>query len=230
MKFTLQEDTIIETKILDVINLNEKIFIKTLSSNIRHKFGGQPEDRGYFFLGEWVKILSFFEIDKQIVYEIPASNMPNVHSGMMVLMKRDKKVRLKISRMHSAAHLICAIAPFEMVRSFIGLEISRIDFRGNMDLFIQLKNELNLKIKKEILNSRIINIHYLTSEEIKQIGKVEEFKDNMKGILRVVEIENLDMRTCLGTHLLNTSLIGELNFKKIEKVKDDIFKINFSLN
>ena len=60
--------------------------------------------------------------------------------------------------MHSAAHLICSIAPFEMIRTYIGLEISRIDFKGNMDLFIKLKNELNLRIEKEILNSRIINI------------------------------------------------------------------------
>ena len=140
--------------------------------------------------------------------------------GQEVICTIDRDRRNALTLMHTAQHIFSAISEdiwgAETVGNQIGVESSRVDLLfEDKDVFDPdiIFGEVN-----SILNSKIpVNIHEWDREKILSHDKMRHTKfmhripDSITH-LRVVEIEDIDLCPCAGTHASNTAMIPSVNF------------------
>ncbi|MBJ23357.1 MAG: alanyl-tRNA editing protein [Euryarchaeota archaeon] len=145
----------------------------------------------------------------------------NLEIGQTIEAKIDWDRRYRHMKMHTAQHLVSALA-YELfdgtktVGNQLKYDKSRIDFNPiNFDeeMISKLVNETNYLIE----NGAELNVKMMTRDEINEIMPPE--RTNMNLIppnveeLRVVIIgDNLDLCPCAGTHVQNISEIGGIQF------------------
>ncbi|RAH14070.1 MAG: alanyl-tRNA editing protein [Methanobacteriota archaeon] len=181
--------------------------------------GGQDWDTGTIISnGREINVLEVRGRDK--ISHLTEPNH-NLEIGQRIQASIDWDRRYRHMKMHTAQHLVSAVAYdlFDGVRT-VGNQLrydkSRIDFNPiNFDdeMLSNLVNETNKLIK----NGAELNIRMMTREEINEIMPPE--RTNMNLIppnveeLRVVTIgDNLDLCPCAGTHVQNISEIGGIEF------------------
>ncbi|QJC32726.1 alanine--tRNA ligase [Enterobacteriaceae endosymbiont of Donacia semicuprea] len=159
-----------------------------------------------------------------------------IHKGKMILgsLKKDdnlyskinKKYRIKLSRNHTATHLLHSSLlklfgeTIKQKGSLITDKYLRFDFSYNNDL--KLKDIFNIE--------KIIN-HYIYKNIPIKIEKKKEIinKDNnnkYKNIIRIVNIKNISKELCCGTHLSNTQEIGFFIITKFLNIANGIKRIH----
>ncbi len=120
-------------------------------------------------------------------------------------------------RMHSCLHLLSAVVPGRIT----GAQIR--DGRGRVDFDVRYPQEkhhiadtLNTLIQQE---AKRIN-HVYTREEIESnptlLKNISVKPPEHLDTVRLVHFENLDIQPCSGTHVANTSEIGEVRVDRIE--------------
>ncbi|KKN09232.1 hypothetical protein LCGC14_1048670 [marine sediment metagenome] len=193
--------------------------------------GGQLHDVGKINGQEFNDV---FKQGNYIVHVL--DEIPNFKEGDVVKIEVDEKWRKQLSQHHTATHIVNAAA-----RLILGNHINQAGAkktlkRSSLDLthYKQIKSEILLDIEKKankIVEKGIpLNLSFIPRSEaeqkygmgIYQGGAVPGKK------LRIVEIPNIDVEACGGTHLNLTSEVGKIKIIKSQKIKDDIVRLIFT--
>jgi len=185
------------------------------------------------FENYFAKVIDVIEYEKIILHKIDRKVNWDKNSNILQIIDKDRRYR--ISRHHTATHLLTSV-----LRKIYGNHIwqagaEKNEYEGKLDVThykVPSYNEIKLiekELNKIILEGRKINKFYLLRNEaeekygfiIYQGGFIPETK------LRIVEIENTDVEACSGTHLDNTLEIGLVKIKSVEKIADGLIRFRF---
>ncbi|MFW9949873.1 MAG: alanine--tRNA ligase-related protein, partial [Candidatus Thorarchaeota archaeon] len=193
--------------------------------------GGQLHDIGT------INGQKFDNVVKQGNYIIHIlSEKPKFKEGEIVKIEVDKKWRTQLSQHHTATHIINAAA-----RLILGAHINQAGAKktmkhSNLDIthYEQISRENLLKIENkanEIVDKAInIKLSFIPRSEAEQKYGMTIYQGGAvpgKNI-RIVEIPDIDVEACGGTHLNNTSEAGRIKIIKSQKIQDGIVRLTFT--
>ena len=212
------------------IQLVEGDKVITTDSCFYAQSGGQPGDKGSLEInGEKFNVINTLKHEKGIAHVLdqPCSASTGVVAGII-----DWDHRYRLMRMHTSMHLLCAALPYYVTGGSIGLEKSRIDFDLGEETFEF--ETLNTIINEFIQHAHPISYQWITNEELDQQPElvrtlsVKPPRTNDK--IRLVKIGTIDLQPCGGTHVANTSEIGEFQFIKYESKGKMNKRVQFTLD
>ena len=212
------------------IQLVEDDKVITADSCFYAQSGGQPGDKGLMEInGEKFNVINTLKHEKGIAHVLdqPCSSSAGEATGII-----DWDHRYRLMRMHTSMHLLCAALPYYVTGGSIGLEKSRIDFDLGEETFEF--ETLNTIINEFIQQAHPISYQWITNEELDQQPElvrtlsVKPPRTNDK--IRLVKIGSIDLQPCGGTHVANTSEIGEFQFIKYESKGKMNKRVQFTLD
>ncbi|WP_169568797.1 alanyl-tRNA editing protein [Sneathiella limimaris] len=184
--------------------------------------GGQPGDTGTITLasGDVIEIATTVKGDSpEEVVHVPASDevMPKV--GDTVTAEINWEVRHRLMRMHSCLHLLSAVLPYPVTGGQVSDGKGRLDFdlpEAQLD-----KEEITEKLNALIAENRPVTADWITDEELDAqpdlVKTMSVQPPRGSGHIRLIKVEDTDLQPCGGTHVKNTSEIGRVRVRKIEK-------------
>lgn len=182
--------------------------------------GGQPSDMGALQIVGQQYLVKKVKRAGGKIYHFLSSEHPLPEVGASVLGEIDWQRRYSLMRTHTALHVLCGVVFRDYGALVTGGNMEPL--QGRMDFeFETMRKELVLEIQdsinQEVLNAHPVKIAILPREQAFQIPDLIRTKINLlpEGIreVRVVEIEGLDMQADGGTHVENTSEIGQIQVK-----------------
>lgn len=193
--------------------------------------GGQPSDTGSM-LGN-----ARYDVKEvQKMGEILHKTEPSPAVGEKVKLSLDWDRRYALMRQHTAIHVVSSIAMKEFNARITGNQInetySRIDFN-----FAQWDSEISHNIQaranEELRKNHPVTWFDMKREDILNMeGSVKvnpSLLPNLE-VLRIVKIGYIDMQPDGGTHVRNTSEIGEIEIYKIENKGKNNKRMYFSIH
>ncbi len=193
-----------------LIKLNENYFYP--------EGGGQPPDHGVISTETTQSsVIDVQEIDNEVWLKL---NKNEFQPNEIISAKIDKSRRINLSRNHTSQHLISAIFmedfEYDTVKATIDLKSSEIEFDKKLNWDI-LEKGIN-KVNSHILQSHPINSKFFDKENISDL-KLRGHISDLHSIYRIVEIKDVDLNPCGGTHVENTSEIQIVAVRKLENNK-----------
>ncbi len=192
--------------------------------------GGQLHDIGT--LGNH-KVVNIFKQGAIVVHQL--ADKPKFKKGDVVHGEIDLARRIQLAQHHTGTHILNAA-----VRRILGNHIYQAGARktpekAHLDVthYQSITEEELEKIEKEankIISEKIpMRSRLIPRDEAeKQFGTSIYQGGAVPGkILRIVEIPEVDVEACGGTHLNNTNEVGSLHILKSSKIQDGIVRIEF---
>ena len=212
------------------IQLVEGDKVITADSCFYAQSGGQPGDKGSLEInGEKFNVINTLKHEKGIAHVLDQHCSASAGEVTGII---DWDHRYRLMRMHTSMHLLCAALPYYVTGGSIGLEKSRIDFDLGEETFEF--ETLNTIINEFIQHAHPISYQWITNEELDQQPElvrtlsVKPPRTNDK--IRLVKIGTIDLQPCGGTHVANTSEIGEFQFIKYESKGKMNKRVQFTLD
>ena len=176
--------------------------------------GGQPGDSGRLTIGgrDYRVVDTRYAEDRQRIVHFIEDDLSAVRVGDSVDMEIDWERRHRLMRMHTSMHLVCSLIDAQATGGAVGENESRLDFdlQGQVVDKDQLTADLNALVQKAIP----VSIGSITDEELDRnpelVRTMSVRPPRGAGTVRTISIENTDYQPCGGTHVRNTSEIGEL--------------------
>jgi misacylated tRNA(Ala) deacylase len=196
--------------------------------------GGQPGDSGFLTIdGKNYRVTDTrFADDRQtIIHQLAAEDLSAIEIGASVDMVIDWERRHRHMRMHTSMHLMCHLITAQATGGSIGETESRIDF----DLQGQVvdKNDLTVEMNRLIMSHLPVTIGSITDEELElNPGLVRTMSvqpPKGQGRIRTITILDTDYQPCGGTHVQNTSEIGEVIITKMKNKGKQNKRISLAL-
>ncbi len=192
--------------------------------------GGQIHDIGSI---KGNKILEVFKQGNVIIHLL--KDKPKFKVGDKVKIKIDLERRKQLAQNHTATHIVNAAA-----RKVLGNHINQAGAKKNVEKahidlthYQSLSNDELSKIEKEA--NKIVSRKIAIKKSFMPRNKAEKrygFSIYQGGVpigkdLRIVDIKNLDVECCGGTHLDNTKEVGKIKILKSSKISDSVIRIEF---
>ncbi len=185
--------------------------------------GGQPADKGSIVTksGETIPVANvvFTDPGKTTIAHVPAPGAPAVAVGETVKAAIDWPVRHARMRMHTALHLLSAVLPYPVTGGSVGEAESRLDFDipdSGLD-----KDAITAKLAEMIATGAAVSSRWIADAELEAnpgLIKTMSVKPPMgTGRVRLIEIKDLDLQPCGGTHVRSTAEIGAVRVTQVEK-------------
>ncbi|MEM7563214.1 MAG: alanyl-tRNA editing protein [Pseudomonadota bacterium] len=196
--------------------------------------GGQPGDTGKLMIGgrEFTVADTRFGDDRiRILHILEDADTSSIKPGDNVEMTIDWQRRHRLMRMHTSMHLVCSLITAQATGGSVGETASRLDFdlQGQVVDKDQLTADLNLLVQRGLP----VEIGSITDEELDQnpelVRTMSVQPPRGAGTVRTISIEQTDYQPCGGTHVKNTSEIGELVVSSIKNKGKQNKRINLSL-
>ena len=214
--------------------IEDKIFLKETYCYPRG--GGQQGDTG---------IISNMNSQTELLETIPGDSIihPVISTegfdvGDEVLCSINQERRNKNTTMHTVQHIVSAIANDMFSAETVGNQISedytRIDLLfPDRDKF--RSEDLEQAVNDIIKSNKNVKIHNWKRERILEHEQMRhtKFMDRIPTTvkeLRVVEIVDVDLCPCGGTHVDNTSKLNEMNITNVKSKGAGKLRISYSLN
>lgn len=180
--------------------------------------GGQPGDTGTASWGEKkTHILNTQNSPDGIVHVIETGNdMPPV--GSSVELALDWERRFAHMRMHTALHLLGSILKYGVTGGNISAIKSRLDFdtEDTVD-----KESVSSALNALVAADHPIQCRWISEQELDEnpslVRTMSVQPPRGKGDIRLLEIEDVDLQPCGGTHVRSTDEIGAIRIGKVEK-------------
>jgi alanyl-tRNA synthetase len=181
--------------------------------------GGQLGDKGLIGNSHVIKVLeSTDNIIFHYVDQYPDSDT--------VECKIDRARRKDISIQHTAQHILSGafskLFNIETIGFHMGEDYTTIDLNIDKvyeDLIFKAEDLAN----EIVLENRAVKNYFVPESDLQNLNLRK--KEDLKGNIRIVEVEGFDLSMCGGTHVNSTGEIGLIKIIKQEKVK----KINTRL-
>lgn len=179
--------------------------------------GGQLADRA------WIAGIAVEEVITQreaVFYRLKTAFQTQV--GKEVELKIDKEFREYNSCQHTAQHILSALFDghgFKTVSTHLGQEYTAVEVTGG-EPDLKLITELEIAANQIIREARTVKTYFVTPQEAQKLPLRKEPGDY--DTLRIVEIENLDLSACAGTHVGNCAEIGLIKYTGLQKVRNNV--------
>jgi misacylated tRNA(Ala) deacylase len=218
-----REDSYLKSSEARVVALTEQGGIVLDRTVFYANSGGQPGDTGALTTtdGREVRIDNAVYTDaaKSEIAHVPAPGTPALNVGEVVTAVIDWDKRYARMRMHTALHLLSAVLPFPVTGGSVGDTEGRLDFdipEAGLD-----KDAITAKLAEMTATDARVTARWISDEELEAnpgLVKTMSVKPPMgTGRVRLIEIENLDLQPCGGTHVRGTREIGAVRVTTIEK-------------
>lgn len=194
--------------------------------------GGQPHDLGTLTVdGVVYQLKRAKKIGPNLVHLIEGDDLPAIGQAVVGQLNWDR--RYQLMRTHTAMHILCGVIWRDYGASVTGGNMEPL--KGRMDFEFETMRqefvrEIEEKINAEVTNARDVQVAILPREEAFQIPDLIRTKINLlpEGIteVRTIEIVGLDLQADGGTHVHNTSEVGQLNvvdYKSKGKINKRIY-------
>ena len=197
--------------------------------------GGQPADHGSIGSAAVVDVVR----EQGKLIHILAEN-PLFHAGDTVELVLDVERRMKLTKMHTAQHLL-----FKALEEIVGAEhisVGKVDLDPDeSSLFVTGEITLTdvLKAEKRVLEiikeNRSVKEHLLSKREVmekqKQFPGLRIKLDRIEEEpVRIIEVAGWDYSACCGTHVSHTAEIGGFFVVCLLSAGKKMFEIRFRLD
>ena len=198
--------------------------------------GGQQGDTGIISKSTLQTELLETLPGQSIIHPVVSTDGFNVGDEVLCTINQDR--RNKNTTMHTVQHIVSAIAndmySAETVGNQISEDYTRIDLKfPDRDKF----NSDDLEVAvNEIINSKVpVRIHNWERKRILEHDQMRhtKFMDRIPSSitnLRVVEIVDVDLCPCGGTHVDNTTMLNEMTITNTKSKGAGKLRISYSLN
>lgn len=185
--------------------------------------GGQPGDSGRLVMADGrvigLSTAVFCDAAKTTIAHVPEAGADLPAPGTPVTVEIGWEPRYNRMRMHTALHLLSVLLPYPVTGGSVGDQEGRLDFDipdGGLD-----KDELTIRLNELIVRDAAVRDRTITEAELDaNPGLVKTMSvqpPRGTGVVRLVEIEGLDVQPCGGTHVKRTGEIGRMALTQIEK-------------
>jgi len=183
--------------------------------------GGQPGDRGQLLVnGAAMAVLDTRKgTDPGSIDHVLGDGSDLPEPGSMVEVRLDWPHRHRLMRMHTCLHLLCRAVDGSVTGGSIGDGKGRLDFDipdPTLD-----KDDLTGQLNRWIAEDHDVRAYWIDDDEFDtrpELVKTMSVKPPRgSGMVRLVEIDGLDLQACGGTHVRSTGEIGRVRVAKIEK-------------
>lgn len=207
-----------EAKILE-IESNKIVLDKTA---FYPRAGGLESDKGVLIADN--EVYNVIEVKKEngkIFHYL--DKQPKFSAEQKVFCKIDWNRRYKMMKLHTAAHIIAAILYNKynvlITGGNISEEYARDDFNLQKENWKEIIEEVIEEANKIVQEGRNVKIYFLKREEAFKIPGIVKLANKLPPnieILRIVEIEGIDIQADGGPHVSNTKEIGKIVLLKAE--------------
>jgi len=185
--------------------------------------GGQPGDTGAFILDDGTRFVIadaiYTDKSKTEIAHVPSIGAPALKVGDAVRATIDWDKRYGRMKIHSALHLLSVVLPYPITGASVGDADGRADFdipEAGLD-----KNEIATKLAEMIATDAAVSSRWISDAELEAnpgLIKSMSVRPPMgTGQVRLIEIANLDLQPCGGTHVRKIGEIGGVTVTGIEK-------------
>jgi len=228
------EDSYVKEIDTTIKSVTDGKFVELEDNIFYAKGGGQPFDTGKLVKDDTeFKVIFVGKFDGKISHQVePESQLKEGDKVKCVL---DWDRRYKLMRSHTATHILAAVMHNEAKALITGNQIdvdrTRIDF--SLEDFDREKiNEYISKANEHIKRNLEIKTYFLPKEEAMKIEGVVKLAGALPpdiAELRIVEIGDVDLQADGGTHVNNTSEIGEIELVKCDNKGKSNRRVYFKL-
>ncbi|OJA58152.1 Ala-tRNA(Pro) hydrolase [Burkholderia ubonensis] len=135
-----------------------------------------------------------------------------------VVAEIDWSRRYRHMRLHTAAHLMCAVLPYPVDGCSVTADYVRLDFATAEPID---RDDVERRLAELIGGAHPVTTEWITDDEMAarpELVRTMSVKPPMGlGRVRLLRIDGVDLQPCGGTHVRNTSEIGGLRVAKLEK-------------
>src|SRR5690606_22859170 len=175
--------------------------------------GGQPGDVGSItWDGNSTAVIDTRSSDAGAIRHIVTPVSPRPAVGSTVRAAIDWERRYRYMRMHTALHLLGAVLRYGVTGGNIGAARSRLDF--DMEDTID-KEAVSAAIQSLVDANHAVRCRWISDAELEaqpELVRTMSVKPPRgAGQVRLLEIDNVDLQPCGGTHLRSTGEVGRVN-------------------
>ncbi|MCR5101797.1 MAG: alanine--tRNA ligase [Butyrivibrio sp.] len=178
--------------------------------------GGQVGDKGIISGpdGEF-KVLDTIKLPNNRVGHVGEVVSGTVSKNDKVCLKVDETLRMNTCRNHSATHLLQKALQevlgdgVEQQGSYQDSDRTRFDFSYSQAMTADEIHEVEKKVNAKILEGLSVDTKVMSLEEAKKTGAMALFGEKYSDNVRVVNMGDWSIELCGGTHVKNTSQIGQ---------------------
>lgn len=166
--------------------------------------GGQPSDKGWI---NDVRVSRAADRDGYVFHYCQVA----FDVGSEVLVKLDWNERLDHMQQHCGEHMLSYAFWKLFGANNIGFHMNERSVFIDLDKEVSSEEVLQAEhfVNAEIWENRPITVSYSAAEALSD-REMRKKNENIKGILRIVSVENGDACTCCGTHPPATGMVGIL--------------------
>ena len=187
--------------------------------------GGQAGDRGELVLadGRRVAIVDTRKGEQAgDIVHLPAPGqdalLAALEPGTELVARIDWARRHRHMRFHTTTHLLCALVPHPVDGCSITADYARLDFHMSEPLD---KEQLTAGLARLIGEAHPVTHRWISDAELDAnpglVRSMSVQPPRGSGRVRLLEIADVDLQPCGGTHVANTAEIGAVVVTKIEK-------------
>jgi alanyl-tRNA synthetase len=182
--------------------------------------GGQPHDTGQ--LGD-ARVMDVLDEEDEIIHLVDKPNAIGAVQGII-----DWSRRFDHMQQHTGQHVLSAVfhSRFALptISFHLGSDICTIDVRGR-DPTQEILDSAMSAANDVVYADREVSVTYGTAEELAAAGVRKTVERS--GTLRAVEIEELELQPCGGTHVQRTGQIGMILVRGVSRIRQD-WRVEFA--
>jgi misacylated tRNA(Ala) deacylase len=197
--------------------------------------GGQPGDVGVLTLpgGEVLRIVDARKGERpDEVVHVPEEGAALPAPGTAVTAEIDWQRRYRLMRMHSCLHVLCALVDGDVTGGQVGDGKGRLDF--NLPDTRLDKEQITADLNRIIQEDHEVRSRWISDQELAanpQLVRTMSVKPpSGMGRVRVLDIEDVDLQPCGGTHVRRTAEIGRVKVAKIENKGRQNRRVNIAFD
>jgi misacylated tRNA(Ala) deacylase len=194
--------------------------------------GGQPGDTGVLkWDGNEAAIVDTRYGDDGNIRHILADGSLVPPSGSRVALQLEWPRRYLHMRMHTAMHLLGSILKYDVTGGNISAAKSRLDF--NMEDAVD-KPAVSDALAALVAADHPVSCRWISEAELDAnpglVRTMSVQPPRGRGAIRLLEIENVDLQPCGGTHVRSTSEVGDVRIGKVENKGRQNRRVNIHLD
>ncbi len=186
--------------------------------------GGQPGDTGHAVRenGERIALdVTRHGESKDIILHVPTEGEALPAPGERLTLHVNAERRARLSRMHTACHLLSVVCSFPITGAAVGEEESRVDF--DMGETID-KDAVSADLMRLVNEDHPVYLRWITDEELAANPEIVRSKNvrppvgfGKVSLVCIGQDAAIDSQPCGGTHVASTGEVGAIHIAKIEK-------------
>jgi len=181
--------------------------------------GGQPGDTGQIsWDGGHVNVADTRYGEDGAIQHLVDDNATLPAVGTTVTATLDWDRRYLHMRMHTALHLLGSVLQYGVTGGNISATKSRLDF--DMEDTVD-KEQVTADIQALVAANHAVTHRWISDAELdaqpELVRTMSVRPPKGAGKVRLLEIENVDLQPCGGTHLGSTGEVGDIRIGKVEK-------------